>query len=502
MTSQRSFGTVEPLPSGRFRARYTVPGEYRRRTAPLTFDTRKAANNWLTQTHADVLRGDYRDPDAGAITVAEYADRYLSARAGVDLAPRTVALYRRHLARYIAAPVTAPGLGTVRLGGEHLASVDVATVRDWYAAVTHTAATTAGARCKRAPRVHPARMWARDMGRAVPSTGRLPAAVVTEWEAAGAPVPHREAIGDTGKTQAAQAYRVLRAILAAALDEGLIRENPCRIRKAGTTRAAERVPATPAQIDAIAAAMPDRLAAAVHVAAWSGLRAGELFALDRSRVSLDRNARTGTVRVDRALIGGSGPATYGPPKTTSSVRTIHLPPHVVEILAAHLDAYPGRGASALVFTTPAGGPVYESHRHRHFSRAREAAGRSDLRWHDLRHTGATLAARTGASIREIQHRLGHSTASAAMIYQHHTADRDADLAARLSDLAAPAATEPAPPPQADGADESAGGMASALTLAAQLIRSGAGADALESLADSFRQGTGGDAGSHVEAVTA
>lgn len=71
-----------------------------------------------------------------------------------------------------------------------------------------------------------------------------------------------------------------------------------------------------------------------------------------------------------------------------------------------------------------------------FNTARRAVDREDLRWHDLRHTGAALAARAGASIREIQHRLGHTTYAAAMTYQHTSAEQDRDLAERLDTLAA------------------------------------------------------------------
>lgn len=67
--------------------------------------------------------------------------------------------------------------------------------------------------------------------------------------------------------------------------------------------------------------------------------------------------------------------------------------------------------------------------------ARKAAGREDLRWHDLRHTGAVLAAQTGATLAELMGRLGHSTPGAAMRYQHAAADRDAEIARRLSELA-------------------------------------------------------------------
>jgi integrase len=72
-----------------------------------------------------------------------------------------------------------------------------------------------------------------------------------------------------------------------------------------------------------------------------------------------------------------------------------------------------------------------------FYPARERAGRPDLRFHDLRHTGAVLAAATGATLAELMARLGHSTVSAAMRYQHAAADRDKAIAEALSRLAEP-----------------------------------------------------------------
>ena len=70
-----------------------------------------------------------------------------------------------------------------------------------------------------------------------------------------------------------------------------------------------------------------------------------------------------------------------------------------------------------------------------FYRAREAAGRPDLRWHDLRHSGAVWAAQTGATLAELMNRLGHSTAGAALRYQHAAEERDAEIARRLSKMA-------------------------------------------------------------------
>jgi integrase len=70
-----------------------------------------------------------------------------------------------------------------------------------------------------------------------------------------------------------------------------------------------------------------------------------------------------------------------------------------------------------------------------FYAAREAIGRPELHWHDLRRTAATLGAQTGATVREMQHRLGHSTPGMALHYQAATAERDRAIADGLSRLA-------------------------------------------------------------------
>ena len=72
---------------------------------------------------------------------------------------------------------------------------------------------------------------------------------------------------------------------------------------------------------------------------------------------------------------------------------------------------------------------------RHWMRARVAAGRPDLRVHDLRHAGAVLAAQSGATLAELMARIGHSTPQAALRYQHAARGRDAIIAARMSEEA-------------------------------------------------------------------
>ncbi|MBJ7480460.1 site-specific integrase [Rhodococcus sp. (in: high G+C Gram-positive bacteria)] len=207
-----------------------------------------------------------------------------------------------------------------------------------------------------------------------------------------------------------------------------------------------------ADVHELAANMPEHLSAAVHLAVWSGLRASELFALDRSRVDLD----AGSLRVDRSQIVIRGKFHgYGPPKSDAGNRVVHIPPHVVAMLRDHIRDHTRPGRAALIFARPdTGGPIVDPVRTRAFAKARAAIGRPELRWHDLRHSGATLAAHAGATPRELQHRFGHATAAAASIYQHATAQRDRELAHRMAGYAAepPPVSRPSTTRNAGAAD--------------------------------------------------
>jgi integrase len=87
-----------------------------------------------------------------------------------------------------------------------------------------------------------------------------------------------------------------------------------------------------------------------------------------------------------------------------------------------------------VFPNSNGEHLQPSTMYRHFYRARKVAHRNDLRFHDLRHTGAVLAAVSGATLAELMDRLGHSTPAAAMRYQHAAQGRDKRIAEALSKL--------------------------------------------------------------------
>jgi integrase len=105
------------------------------------------------------------------------------------------------------------------------------------------------------------------------------------------------------------------------------------------------------------------------------------------------------------------------------------------MLEAHLDAQVGPDPGALLFPARHGGNMASSALRKVWLPARHAPGRPDLRFHDLRHTGATLAAATGATRAELMARMGQSIPGAALRYRHAAADRDRAIAEALSGFA-------------------------------------------------------------------
>ena len=88
-------------------------------------------------------------------------------------------------------------------------------------------------------------------------------------------------------------------------------------------------------------------------------------------------------------------------------------------LAEHLDRYAEPGPAGLVFPATEGGSMGRSNfRRRHWLKATRKAGLEGLRFHDLRHTAATLAVAAGASTRDLMERIGHTSPTIAVRYQH------------------------------------------------------------------------------------
>jgi integrase len=357
---RRQFGAARQLPSGRWQASYLGPDGLRR-LAPSTFRTKADAHAWLTLRQAEILRGDWTDPDLGLVPLDDFVTRWVSEH---RMSERTRAGYERvnrlHIRPY--------------LGNHNLGSIAPDHVRTWRTELV------------------------RD--------GRSEATV-------------------------AAAYRLLRAVLNTAVDDGRIRSNPCRVKGGDRVRTPERPVATVPQVFALADALPPRYRVFVLAAAFTGLRWGELIALRR------RDVEGGRVVVRRAFIEHGGRIVEGPPKSAAGVRVVAMPALLVEELAAHIEAYVGPGPDALLFTGAQGAtPKRGSWRSRiDWPAAVRAAGLpAGFHFHDLRHTGNHLAATSGASTRELMHRMGHSSMRAALIYQHATDERSQELAERLDGL--------------------------------------------------------------------
>lgn len=232
-------------------------------------------------------------------------------------------------------------------------------------------------------------------------------------------------------TLRAHAYGLLRTILGQAERDDLIPRNPCHIRGAGNTKRARKIkPATLAELEVLVKAMPERYKLMVLLAAWCALRFGELAELRRS----DVNTKTGVLHIRRGVVRVPGEKIVKKPKSDAGIRDVAIPPHLLPMVREHLLQHAEPGKDGLLFPARSGGQLAPSTLYRVYYPAREAAGRPDLAFHDLRHTGAVLAAQTGATLAELMARLGHSTPGAALRYQHAAAGRDMEIAKALSAL--------------------------------------------------------------------
>ena len=251
-----------------------------------------------------------------------------------------------------------------------------------------------------------------------------------------------------GPSTVAKAYRLLSAIMTTAVIDNIVLRNPCLEKGAGVEHAPEMRIATPQQVAVIAAAIDPRYRALVLTAAYAGCRWGELVGLRQKNLDLLH----GTLTVAEQVVElAGGHLERRVPKTAAGRRVVHLPTGLVEELRSHLERFVVPHPEALVFPGRGGGVLRGSNfRNRHWLPATAAAGVPGLRFHDLRHVAGTLATVSGATIREVQARLGHASPAAAYRYQHVLDDRDAEIAKRLDDVlraatgAADKATSPGP----------------------------------------------------------
>lgn len=242
-------------------------------------------------------------------------------------------------------------------------------------------------------------------------------------------------------------YTVLRGVFRHAERRRLIAASPCEhITLPSKRRGRPRMLfLEPGEVRAVAEAVPAHYRTAVYVAAWTGLRAGELWALRRDDIDLLR----GKLRVDESLRELNGESvraadrgmSFGPPKSEASRRTLSLPAPIKALLTEHL-ARPlpgGTGPDALVFTTPSGLPVrhglFYGRVFRPAVKVALPASKHALRWHDLRHTAASLSLAVTPSLHVVKERLGHEDIRTTInIYGHLLPSVDEALADGLGKL--------------------------------------------------------------------
>ena len=339
-------------------------------SAPHTFDTRQAAQIWLNKQHRAIAAGTWQPPTKQPLVDDGKAPRFAD-YAETWLVQRGLKPRTVEAYRHLLDTHLLPVWG-----GRRIDAIKVTDVKAWFATLDSSTPTT---------RAH--------------------------------------------------TYALLRAILQTAYQDDLIAANPCRIRGAGQVkRSTKTAVPTVEQVQALADGMPSpKYKVMVLVAAWCGLRFGELTELRRNDVLFDGQTPV-ALAVRRAVVRVEGRFEVGTPKSDAGVRDVVIPPHIRTDVQAYLDTLPAAGDVLLFPGSRNGTHMAPSSLYKPFYRVREAMGLDSLRWHDLRHFSGTTAAQTGATLAEVMDRLGHSTTQAAMRYQHAAAGRDAAIAEAMSNV--------------------------------------------------------------------
>lgn len=371
MSSRRQFGRVRKLPSGRYQARYLDPRNNKDTPAPSTFATKSEATRWLATVEADLSRGELLDQRQAKRSFSDWSQEWLD---GLQVKASTYQQYESSLRVHVL-----PEFG-----------------HRWIGSISHT-------EC---------------------------ASFIVGLEAKG-----------HGPSVIANARKVLRLVFALAERSDAIRRNPAAGLQVKRGAKDEMTFLTPGEVERLARAIesPPRparhqertypeYALIVRLAAWTGLRAGEICALRVGRV----NPLLGRIEVAESADDRTGQVLFGPPKTYQR-RSVPVPRTLALELSAHLATRPS-SPDALVFTAPEGGPLcHRNFYRRHFRPAVErSVVPASMRFHDLRHTAAALMVAEGAHALAIKERLGHSSITVTMDrYGHLFPSLEAALTDRL-----------------------------------------------------------------------
>jgi integrase len=279
--------------------------------------------------------------------------------------------------------------------------------------------------------------------RIVPALGRLRLSQLR-------PVDVRRMMDAVATATSARSANLARAVLRKALEDArrdrvLIGDNAAALASPMKQPHREAQHLNAAQLATLIASVADHpLRGVIAVAAQTGMRQGEVLGLRWRDLDLDGPYPTLSIRGQLQHVDGK--AAHVAPKTAKSARTIPLPPGLVALLKAERAAQATRRLAVgelwsntlgLVFTRDDGSPLHRSAVTHSFKAALAAAGLPDVRFHDLRHSAATLMLeRTGGEIKAVSTTLGHSTITlTANTYAHVGAAVVGRTVALLDDLA-------------------------------------------------------------------
>lgn len=372
-------GSIDRLPSGRWRARFQGPDGYRH---SAMFTSKGDAKAWLASQETDTRRGDWIDPRLSRITVADWAQTWRDTT--IHLRPSTRAGYESKLKTHILP----------RLGETPVADLDRPAIRRYLAEMAAGGMSAGNVRAVRA-------------------VLRLILATAVE---AGA--------------LAANPCMGLKVARPAGVEMHFLSYEQVEDLALAIT--------TPALKPAGHGAQPHwrtvrpELGLMIRFAAYTGLRAGEIAGLRVGKIDFVRSS----VEVSETATEVNGQLVYGPTKNYQR-RAVPLPASIREDLMALLRTRPHRPDDP-VFTSPEGGPL----RHNNFYRRQfkpavvQAGLEPTVRFHDLRHTYASFLIAEGAHPRAIMERMGHSSVQVTLgTYGHVLPGIDERLTCGLDDAA-------------------------------------------------------------------
>ena len=365
---RKGSGTTRKLPSGKYQARIIRPDGTRESLG--TYRTKTEAERALVRAEAEQIEGEWEPTPDNPGTVGEWAERWLDG--AHHLKPSTRASYEVALRSHVLP----------RWGDTPVTNITRQDIAEWVAEMV--------------------------------GAGQKPDRIRLNMVA-------------------------LRNTLNIAMDANVLHVNPTIGIKRPQSKSHEMHPLTVEQIEALAEAIsrphgrterPD-LGLAVRLAAYTGLRAGELWALRRKHLDLDHR----TIRVSESMTITDGTLIASTTKTGTS-RAVTWPAFLDEVIAKHLATRPD-DPDALVFVSTTETPMrHNNFMAQHFRPALEPAGLpKGIRFHDLRHTHASLLIAMGAHPKAIQERLGHSSITVTLdIYGHLFPGIGDELAHRLDAL--------------------------------------------------------------------